>query len=54
MSSDYKKATIESYDKTVNDYIAKVDALHLVKESAKFLLLLEEYGSLEEHLKPSS
>ena len=39
---DYKAITIESYDKTVNDYIAKVDSLHPFNESKKFLSLLRK------------
>lgn len=39
---DYKKITIESYDKTVDEYIDKVDRLHPHKESKKFLSLLKK------------
>ncbi len=44
--SNYKKTTIESYDKTVNEYIANVDNLHPAKEAAKFLSFLGRKASI--------
>ncbi len=35
-----EKITIESYDKTVDEYIKNVDSLHPINESKKFLSLL--------------
>ena len=39
-NENHKKATIESYDKTVADYIANTDKLHPTREAREFLSLL--------------
>ena len=39
-SKDFQNTTISSYDQTVNQYIQKVDDLHPLKESEKFITYL--------------
>lgn len=43
---DYKKTTIESYDKTVEQYAKNTDALHPAEEGAKFLSFLNKGASI--------
>ena len=42
----YKKITIESYDKNINEYIKNVKDLHPYKESNFFLYLLDKKSSI--------